>query len=44
MTGLEALFVFYMFVNLMNLDTITDEQNARIAELETYHTEQTTSK
>jgi len=44
MTGLEALFVFYMFVNLMNLDTITDEQNARIADLEAQHTEQTTSK
>ena len=44
MTGLEALFTFYMFVNLMNLDTITDEQNARIAALEAQHTEQTTSK
>lgn len=44
MTGFEIVFTFYMFVNLMNLDTITDEQNARIEALEAQYTEQTTSK
>ena len=34
MTGLEALFVFYMFANLMNMDTINTAQDARIEQLE----------
>ena len=44
MTGLEALFVFYMFTNLMNLDNMLAERDARIADLEAQHTEQTISK
>ena len=34
MTGFEIVFTFYMFVNLMNLDNMISERDARIDQLE----------
>lgn len=34
MTGFEIVFTFYMFANLMNLDAMMTERDARIESLE----------
>ena len=40
MTGIEIVFVFYMFANLMNLDNMMNERDAQIQELQTETYEQ----
>ena len=34
MTGIEVVFVFYMFANLMNLDNMMNERDEQIHELQ----------